>query len=64
MNTVNEEERWPKEAAVAKWAFDNIAYFTLYQSNLVWPIGPELGTWVPQGLQRSWLSNWEYAPHR
>ena len=64
LNTVNEEERWPKEAAVAKWAFDNIAYFTLYQSNLVWPIGPELGTWVPQGLQRSWLSNWEYAPHR
>ena len=64
LTTVSEEERWPKEAAVTKWAFDNIAYFTLYQSNLVWPIGPELGYWVPQGLQRSWLSNWEYAPHK
>ena len=64
LNTVNAEERWPKQAAVAKWAFDNIAYFSLYQSNLVWPVGPELGTWVPQGLQRSWLSNWEYAPHK
>ena len=64
LNTVNAEERWPKQAAVAKWAYDNIAYFSLYQSNLVWPIGPELGRWEPQGLQRSWLSNWEYAPHR
>ena len=64
LNTVNTEERWPKQAAAAKWAYDNIVYFSLYQSNLVWPIGPELGRWEPQGLQRSWLSNWEYAPHK
>ena len=45
-------------------ARNRVIYFPLYQANLVWPIGPELGRWEPQGLQRGWLSNWEYAPHR
>lgn len=64
LNTVDEEARWEKQAKIGRWSYENIMAFPLYQANLVWPIGPELGRWQPQGLQRGWLSNWEYAPHR
>ena len=64
VSTVDEEARWATQAEIGRWAYEQIIYFPLYQANLVWPIGPELGRWEPQGLQRGWLSNWEYAPHR
>ena len=64
VSTVDEEARWATQAEIGRWVYEQIIYFPLYQANLVWPIGPELGRWEPQGLQRGWLSNWEYAPHR
>ena len=59
-----DEPRWAKQAEMARWIFDNAMLMPLYTEAVVWPVGPNIDTWEPQGISYRWLSNWEFAPHR
>ena len=60
---LDEEERWAKQAEIAKWVFDNVMIIPLYTASTVWPIGPKIDRWELLGLHKDVLSNWEFVPH-
>jgi peptide/nickel transport system substrate-binding protein len=61
---VDDDQRWAVMAEAAKWLFDNSLHIPLFEVNSVWPLGPELDPWETLGINRGWLSNYEFAPHR
>lgn len=61
---IDPDERWGKQAEMARWIFDHTILIMLYGENIVWPLGPKVDPWEPLAGNRNWLSNWEYAPHR
>ena len=62
--TPEPEARWAIAAEMARWAFDNAMFLPLYEQSEIWPISAKLDPWQPMSLNYSWLSSWEYAPHR
>ena len=49
---------------MARWLFDNAMTLPLYDENAVWPLGPEVDPWEMMAGSLTWLSNWEFVPHR
>jgi peptide/nickel transport system substrate-binding protein len=62
--TNEDTERFKIQADITKWMFNNVMTIPLYDENSVFPLGPELDPWEQQGGGLTWLSNWEFAPHR
>ena len=61
---IDPDERWAKQAEMARWIFDEVMLLMVYGENIVWPLGAKVDPWEPLAGNRNWLSNWEYAPHR
>ena len=64
LNTINDEERWRKQADMARWLYDHALTIVTYEANQVFPLGPEIDRWEPMAITLDWLSNFEYVPHR
>ena len=64
LNTIDEEERWRKQADMAKWLYEHALTIVAYEANQVFPLGPEIDRWEPMAITLDWLSNFEYVPHR
>ena len=64
LNTIDEEERWRKQADMARWLYDHALTIVTYEANQVFPLGPEIDRWEPMAITLDWLSNFEYVPHR
>ena len=64
LNTIDEEERWRKQADMAKWLYEHALTIVTYEANQVFPVGPEIDPWEPMAITLDWLSNFEYVPHR
>ena len=60
----DDEERWAKQAELARWNYDQVVSLPLYQEAAVWPLGPAIGEWEQMAPSPALLSNWEYVPHR
>ena len=61
---VDTEERWAKEAEMARFQFDNMTLIPMFSQNVAWPLGPRLDPWEPMAGEKDLFSNWEFAPHR
>ena len=53
------------EMNIIRFFFEEAITIPLFQEFALYPLGPELDDWKRSGTgPQSWLSNWEYAPHR
>ena len=62
--TFDEEERWEKQAGLARWLHEHSLTIVTYEANQVFPVGPEIDPWQPMAGTLDWLSNFEYVTHR
>lgn len=64
--TIDDEERWKASGEVARFLFENVGSAGLYKVNIIWPLGPRIGTWVEHldWGDRRILNSTEYTPHR
>ena len=64
--TIDDEERWKISGEVARFLFENVGSAGLYKVNIIWPLGPRIGTWVEHldWGDRRILNSTEYTPHR
>jgi ABC-type transport system substrate-binding protein len=62
--TVDEEERWRKQAEITRWLHEQALTVVTFSVNQVFPLGPEIDPWDPMAGTYDWLSNFEYVPHR
>ena len=60
----DEEERWAKQAELARWNYDQVVSLPLYEEAAVWPLSADIGQWEQMAPSPGLLSNWEYVPHR
>ena len=63
-DTNDNDKRFAIQANITKWMFDNVMTIPLYDENSVFPLGPEIDPWEQQAGGLTWLSNWEFVPHR
>ncbi len=63
-DTNDDDARFKLQADITKWMFDNVMTIPLYDENSVFPLGPEIDEWEQQSGGLTWLSNWEFVPHR
>jgi ABC-type transport system substrate-binding protein len=64
--TVDSEERVTVSNEIARFLFDNAVETSLYQANILWPLGVRIDSWkehLDYGDRRI-LSSTEYTPHR
>ncbi len=64
VNLFDDEERWAKQAEIARWFFDHVVDISLYAEADVWPLGPEIDEWEQMSPVNAWLQNWDSVPHR
>ena len=63
-DTNDADKRFEIQANITKWMFDHVMTIPLYDENAVFPLGPEIDPWEQQSGGLTWLSNWEFVPHR
>ena len=64
--TFDTEERWAQTTEISSWLWDNTLQIGLYFSNVVYSLGPRVGSWeehLSTGDPRR-ISGLEWAPHR
>ena len=66
ISKVDADERWEAAGNVARFIYDNSLETSLYSSNILWPLGPEIDSWKEHlnYADRRILSSTEYTPHR
>ena len=65
LTTMDEGERWEVLNDMATFMYDNVVGTSLYSVNILWPLGPNVDTWIENfdyGDRRI-LASTEYAPH-
>ena len=63
-DTNDADARFQLQADITKWMFEHVMTIPLYDENSVFPLGPEIDEWEQQAGGLTWLSNWEFVPHR
>jgi peptide/nickel transport system substrate-binding protein len=66
ISKVDPDERWEAAGNIARFVYDNSLETSLYSSNILWPLGPEIDSWKEHlnYADRRILSSTEYTPHR
>jgi hypothetical protein len=63
-NSFEDEAQWAALADIAKWMFDNVMVFSLYNQATLAPLGPKIDQWTLQAHGSPLLNNYEFVPHR